>query len=189
MIFVIFVLAGRNPHQRRTGIYTETDSTIRGYLTTMTAIAAVTSLLVSFVLWSFGLKMAWLFALIVFLLSYIPNIGPIIATLLPLPAAITQFQDPWMIVAVVAEPGAIHMIIGNLVAPKLMGRGLELHPVTVLLALAFWGLLWGIVGVVLAVPIVAMLRIILSHFRTTRPLANLLAGQLPGREAAISSER
>jgi AI-2 transport protein TqsA len=63
-----------------------------------------------------------------------------------------------------------------------MGRGLELHPVTVLLALAFWGLLWGIVGMVLAVPIVAMLRIVLSHSSTTRPLANLLAGQLPRRE-------
>jgi predicted PurR-regulated permease PerM len=56
------------------------------------------------------------------------------------------------------------------------------------LALAFWGLLWGIVGVVLAEPMVAMLRIILSHFSTTRPLANLLAGHLPGREASISAE-
>ena len=64
-----------------------------------------------------------------------------------------------------------------------MGRGLELHPVTVLLALAFWGLLWGIVGMVLAMPIVASLRIVLSRFSTTRPLANLLAGHLPGSEA------
>ena len=60
-----------------------------------------------------------------------------------------------MMLAVVAIPGAIHLTMGNLVAPRLMGRGLELHPVTVLLALAFWGLLWGIVGMVLAVPIVA----------------------------------
>ena len=66
-----------------------------------------------------------------------------------------------------------------------MGRGLELHPVTVLLALAFWGLLWGIVGMVLAVPIVAMLRIVLSKFNTTRPLANLLAGHLPGADESI----
>jgi len=188
VLFVVFLLAGRNPHQQRTGIYAEIESTIRGYITTMTAIAAVTSLLVGLVLWAFGLDMAWLFALLVFFLSYVPNIGPIIATLLPVPVAITQFHDPWMILAVVAVPGAIHMTMGNLVAPKLMGRGLELHPVTVLLALAFWGLLWGIVGVVLAVPMGAMLRIVLSHFSTTRPLANLLAGHLPGREASISAE-
>lgn len=182
VFFVVFLLVGRNPHQRRHDIYAEIESTIRGYITTMTALAAITSLLVGLVLWAFGLHLAWLFALLVFALSFIPNVGPIIATLLPLPVAVTQFHDPWMILAVVAVPGAIHMLIGNLIAPKLMGRGLELHPVTVLLALAFWGLLWGIVGMVLAVPIVAMLRIVLSHFGTTRSLANLLAGQLPRTE-------
>jgi AI-2 transport protein TqsA len=180
--FVVFLLLGRNPHQRRTGIYAEIESTIRGYITTMTAIAAVTSLLVGAVLWALGLRMAWLFGLLVFFLTFIPNIGPIIATFLPVPVAVTQFQDPWMILAVIAIPGAIHMGIGNLVAPKLMGRGLELHPVTVLLALAFWGLLWGIVGMLLAVPIVALLRIVLSHFGTTRALAGLLAGRLPGTD-------
>jgi hypothetical protein len=65
-----------------------------------------------------------------------------------------------------------------------MGRGLELHAVTVLLVLAFWGLLWGIIGMVLVVPIVAMLRIGLSRFATTRPLGELLAGRLPGTEPA-----
>jgi len=183
VIFVVFLLIGRNPHQRRTGIYAEIAATIRGYITTMTAIAATTGVLVGLVLWALGLHMAWLFGLLVFLLSFIPNIGSIIATLLPIPVAVTQLQDPWMVLAVVAVPGAIHMTMGNLVAPRLMGRGLELHPVTVLLALAFWGLLWGIVGMVLAVPIVAMLRIVLSRFGTTRPLAELLAGRLPGMAA------
>ena len=188
VFFVVFLLIGRNPHQRRRDIYAEIESTIRGYITTMTAIAAVTALLVGLVLWAFGLHLAWLFALLVFAFTFIPSVGPIIATLLPLPVAVTQFQDPWMILAVVAVPGAIHMTIGNLITPKLMGRGLELHPVTVLLALAFWGLLWGIVGMVLAVPMVAMLRIVLSHFSTTRSLANLLAGHLPGTEASTSAE-
>jgi AI-2 transport protein TqsA len=180
MFFAVFLLIGRNPHERRHDIYAEIDCTIRRYITTMTAIAAVTALLVGFVLWAFGLNLAWLFALLVFALTFIPSVGPIIATLLPIPVAVAQFQDVWMVLAIVAVPGAIHMLIGNMVVPKLMGSGLELHPVTVLLALAFWGLLWGIVGMVLAVPIVAMLRIILSHFSTTRPLANLLAGHLPG---------
>src|SRR4029079_83953 len=132
--------------------------------------------------------MAWQFAFLVFLFTFIPNIGPIIATLLPLPVAVTQFHDPWMILAAVAIPGAIHMSIGNLVTPKLMGRGMELHPVTVLLALAFWGLIWGIVGMVLAMPICATLRIVMSRFNTTRPLANLLAGHLPGAEPALAAD-
>ncbi len=188
VFFVVFLLIGRNPLQQRRDIYAEIESTIRGYITTMTAIAAVTALLVGLVLWAFGLHLAWLFALLVFAFTFIPSVGPIIATLLPVPVAVTQFQDPWMILAIVAVPGAIHMTIGNLITPKLMGRGLELHPVTVLLALAFWGLLWGIVGMVLAVPMVAMLRIVLGHFSTTRSLANLLAGHLPGAEASTSTE-
>jgi AI-2 transport protein TqsA len=182
--FVVFLLAGRDSFRRRTGISADIETTFRGYITTMTALSAVTGLLVGCVLWAFGLRTAWLFGLLVFLFSYIPNIGPIVATVLPLPIAFTQFQSPWMILAIVAVPGAIHLVIGNFVEPKLMGRGMELHPVTVLLALAFWGLIWGIVGMVLAVPIVAMLRIVLSKFNTTRPLADLLAGRLPETSAS-----
>jgi AI-2 transport protein TqsA len=186
VIFVVFLLIGRNTRQPRTGIYAEIASTIRNYITTMTAIAAVTALLVGTVLWALGLQMAWLFALLVFLLNFIPNVGSIVATLLPIPVAVAQFQDPWMVLAVVAIPGAIHLTIGNLIAPRLMGRGVELHPVTVLLALAFWGLLWGIVGMVLAVPIVGVVRIVLSRYGTTRPLAELLSGRLPGTETAAN---
>jgi AI-2 transport protein TqsA len=126
--------------------------------------------------------MAFLFGLLAFLLNFIPNIGSIIAMLLPLPIAVTQFEDPWMILAVVGVPGTVHVTIGNVIEPRLMGRGMELHPVTVLLSLAFWGLLWGVVGMVLAVPIVASLRIVFSRFATTQFLAQLLAGRLPGAD-------
>jgi AI-2 transport protein TqsA len=186
--FVVFLLIGRHEHYRRNDIYSDIEGTIRDYITTATAISAMTSILVGLVLWALGLHMAWLFAFLVFLLCYIPNIGSIIATLLPIPVAVTQFHDPGMIVAAIAIPGAIHLTIGNLVAPKMMGKGLELHPVTVLLALAFWGLLWGIVGMVLAMPIVASLRIVLNRFSTTRPLASLLAGELPRRETPVAAD-
>lgn len=185
VIFVVFLLIGRNPNQQQqSGIYADVTSTIRRYLTTMTAIATATGVLVGLILGMLGLNMAWLFGLLVFLLMFIPNIGSIVATLLPIPVAVTQFQDPWMVLAVIVFPGAVHVAIGNLIAPRLMGSGLELHPVTVLLALAFWGLLWGIAGMVLAVPIVAILRIVLLRFETTRPLAEILSGRLPGTAAA-----
>lgn len=183
VFFVIFLLVGRNPHHKRSGIYAEIEATIRRYISTMTLLAGVTGLLVGLALSAFGVHLAWLFALLVFFLNFIPNVGSIIATLLPVPVAVAQFQEPGMILAVIAVPGVIQSVIGNLIAPRLMGRGLELHPVTVLLSLAFWGLLWGIVGMVLAVPIVAMLRIVLHHFGTTRMLSDLMAGHLPGTAA------
>ena len=183
MIFVVFLLFGRDSHRRRTGITADIERTFREYLVEMTIISTLTATLVGGVLWTLGLPMAWLFAFLVFILTYIPNVGGIIATLLPIPIAFTAFHSPWMIGAVVAIPAAIHMVIGSLVAPRLMAHGLELHPVTVLLSLAFWGLLWGVTGMFLAVPIVAMIRIVLAEFETTRPLAELLSGRLPGRAA------
>ena len=80
-------------------------------------------------------------------------------------------------ILVVVVPGTIHNVIGNIIEPKLMGKGLDLHPVTVMLALSFWGLLWGIVGMFLAAPITAVIRIVLMQFDTFRPIANLLAGE------------
>jgi AI-2 transport protein TqsA len=183
LIFVVFLLVGRNPRLRRGGIYAEIEATIRGYITTKTLISAATGLLVGLILWMLGLRMSMLFGILAFLLNFIPSIGSIIATLLPIPVAVAQFEDPWMILAVVGLPGTVHTIIGTVVEPRLMGRGLELHPVTVLLALAFWGLLWGIMGMVLAVPLAATLRIVLGQFATTRSLSELLAGRLPGGDS------
>jgi AI-2 transport protein TqsA len=185
IFFVVFLLMGRHPRHRRTDIYREIENTIRRYITTITLLGAITAIIVGAILWSLGLRTAWLFAFLVFLLNYIPSIGSIIATLLPLPVAVTQFHEPWRIVAAVAIPGVIQIAVGNVLAPKMMGRDLELHPVTVLLSLAFWGLLWGIAGMVLAVPIAATLRIVLSRFEVTKPLADLLAGHLPGTEPAM----
>jgi AI-2 transport protein TqsA len=187
--FVVFLVAGRNPRLTRSGMYAQIRQTIRSYIVTKTTISAVTGLLVGFILWALGLKMAPLFGLLAFLLNFIPTIGSIVATLLPIPVAITQFSNPWIIVAVVALPGAVHLAVGNVVEPRLMGRGLELHPVTVLLALAFWGMLWGVIGMVLAVPMAAVTRIVLSYFETTRALGDLMAGQIPGTSPLVPMGR
>ncbi len=179
MIFAGFLLVGRTSAKRPSGIYAEIESTIRRYIATKLAISTVTGLLVWGILAMFGLRLAFLFGMLAFLLNFIPSIGSIIATLLPIPVAVAQFQDPWAILAVVALPGAVQMSIGNVIEPKLMGDGVKLHPVTILLSLAFWGLLWGPIGMILAVPITATIRIVMIQFETTKPIGDLLAGHLP----------
>ena len=82
-------------------------------------------------------------------------------------------------VLVILIPGTIQMVLGNVIEPKVMGEGLNLHPVTILLALSFWGLIWGVVGMLLATPMTAVVRIVLMQFETLRPIGNLLAGHLP----------
>ena len=75
-------------------------------------------------------------------------------------------------------PGVIQFVIGNFIQPKLMGEHMQLHPVVILMALIFWGTLWGIVGAFLAVPLTSIIRIACDRHPFTRPVANLMAGRL-----------
>lgn len=177
LIFVIFLLIGRRADTVRTGILREMDEKIRRFLVMKFIVSAVTGTIVGAILALFRLDLALVFGVLAFLLNFIPSIGSIIATLLPIPVALVQYESVWTVVGVVAFPGAVQVIVGNGIEPKVMGEGLDLSPVTVLLALVFWGLLWGVVGMLLATPITAVLRIVLARFQTTRPIAELMAGR------------
>jgi len=177
LIIVIFLLAGRNPRVVRRGVYAVIDSQVRRYIAIMIAVSALNGVLVWVILAMLGLKLASIFGVLAFILNFIPSIGSIIATLLPIPIAAAQFQSVWPVIFVVAVPGVMQTVIGYVLEPKLMGRELNLHPVTVLLTLSFWGLLWGIPGMFLATPLTAIIRIVLMQFETFKPIANLLAGE------------
>ncbi len=187
-IFVVFLLAGRDPKTVvKNATYREIEQKIRSYISTKLVLSLITGTLVGVTLSLFGLELALVFGILTFLLNFIPSIGSIIATLLPIPVAFAQFSDsPWTIAAVILIPGAIQMTIGNGIEPKLMGEGLELHPVTVLLALSFWTLLWGPIGAILAVPITAAIRIVLMRFESGQTAGNLLAGILPGESSTVA---
>ena len=181
-IFVIFLLSGRNPRATRSKLYHDIDQKIRRYIVTKLGVSAFTGLFVWFVLSHLGLELAEVFGILAFLLNFIPSIGSIISTFLPLPIAVAQFQgDVGTIVLVLLIPGVVQLVMGNVVEPKLMGGGLNLHPITILLALSFWGLLWGVIGMFLAAPITAVIRIVLMQFDSLRPLGELLTGKLPGQ--------
>jgi AI-2 transport protein TqsA len=182
LIFGMFLLAGRNPHVVRSGVYADIDQKVRRYIATKAIVSTVTGLLVWATLAWIELELAGVFGILAFLLNFIPSVGSVISTLLPIPVAAAQFPNPWLIAYVTVVPGTIQMLIGNVLEPKFMGEGLNLHPVTILLALSFWGLLWGIAGMFLAVPMTAVVRIILMQFDTLKPLGELLAGVLPGSE-------
>lgn len=179
LIFAMFLLLGRGAQTVRTGVYAEIDAHVRRYISIKVALSVLTGMLVAVILRLLGLELAGVFGLLAFFLNFVPNLGSIAATLLPVPLAVAQYENPWMVVPVIALPGAVQFFIGNVVETKMTGDGLNLHPVAVLLALAFWGLLWGAIGMVLAAPMTAILRIVLLHFETVRPIGELMAGKLP----------
>lgn len=179
LVFTFFLLAGRVPLAGRSTFYAQIDRRIRKYIGIKVALSAVTGVLTWFVLALIGLDLAYIFGLLAFFLNFIPNVGSLLAVALPFPLAVAQFDSVWPIILAVALPSAIQVVIGNGLETKMLGEGLELHPVAVLMALAFWGLLWGVMGMILAAPLTAAIRIVLLNFETVRPLGELLGGRLP----------
>ena len=177
LIYVFFLLLG-TPKYAQTGTMREIDTQIRGYLSLKTVISIGTGAVFGLTLRLFGVPMALSFGVLAFLLNFIPNIGPIVASLLPIPLILL---DPsgniWWMVSVILATSTIQLISGNVVEPKLMGNSSDLHPVSILLGLMFWGMMWGIIGMFLATPITAAMKIVLERFEPTRQIANIMAGR------------
>lgn len=188
MLFVIFLLLGRTRELIKHPVFRQIDRDIRRYLVLKTLISLATGVCFWVILTSFGIELALVFGVLTFVLNFIPSIGSIIATMLPIPIALVQFETLGPVIAVVVLMTMVQMVIGNGIDPLLMGQNLNLSPVTILAALVFWGLIWGVVGMLLAAPLTAILRIVLAQFETTRPMSELLAGRIPQGDDGFTRE-
>ena len=188
MLFVIFLLLGRTRQLIKHPVFRQIDRDIRRYLVLKTLISLATGAIAWVIFTSFGLELALVFAVLTFVLNFIPSIGSIIAVLLPVPIALVQFETLGPVLAMVILMTVVQLVIGNGIDPLLMGQNLNLSPVTILAALVFWGLIWGVVGMLLAAPLTAILRIVLAQFETTRPMSDLLAGRFPQGDDGLTKE-
>jgi len=174
-------------HSRARDLRKQIDHQIQRYLVIKTLISLCVGISVYVVLGPIlGVKMAHIFGVITFFANYIPNVGAMLATCVPVPLVILD-PDQTAISAILAIvlPVSIHAIVGNLIEPKVFGDTMELHPVVVLISLSFWYTVWGIPGAILSVPITAVMRIFLSNI--SHPYASValcvLEGKLPGSRA------
>lgn len=122
-------------------------------------------------------ELASMLAVLTFVLNFIPNIGPFISTLLPMPVLFLQYGFDWHILLTLILLTAIHFVIGNILETKWLGKGMDLDPIVVIASLLFWAIVWGIMGALLAVPLTAIIKMALERNETTKPLADLLAGK------------
>ncbi|MEO1527753.1 MAG: AI-2E family transporter [Planctomycetota bacterium] len=188
LIYVFFLLIGTPTHKTAPAVL-EIVNEVRSYLRLKSVISAVTGLIFGAALWLFGVPAAFAFGVLAFLLNFVPNIGPLFATLLPIPLILLAPDHGigWMIACIVVI-STIQMVSGNFVEPKMMGESSDLHPVTILLALMFWGMMWGLVGMFLATPITSVVKLMLDRVDATRPIANLMAGRWDVSEDDDESE-
>lgn len=149
---------------------------VRTYVAIKVLTSATTGILSFIVLNFVGVDFASFWAVLIFLLNFIPTIGSIIATAFPSVLTLVQFDTLGPFIITISILSAIQFCIGSLIEPKLMGNRLNLSPIVILLSLGLWGSVWGIPGMFLCVPITVIAMIICSYFPTTRPIAVLLSG-------------
>lgn len=156
---------------------------INRYLMVKTGVSILVGVLVYGTMSGFGLKFATMVALLSFILNYIPNLGTLIASALAILAAFIQ-QPGWeVMVAFSGIVATIQFLSGNILEPMLQGRSLALSTFGIVVALSFWGTVWGVLGMFLAVPINVALLVICANIAPLRPVAVLLS-----RDGDLSQE-
>jgi AI-2 transport protein TqsA len=180
LLFLFFLLLGTAQNtEPKGGILGEIERRVRRYIVAKTVFAAAAGSILGGVLAVLGIDLALMFGLFAFLLNFIPNLGSPIAILLPLPVVLVNPESTLSTVMLtIGLPGLADLLISNLIEPKVVGGSLNLHPATVLICLIVWGMMWGIIGMFLAIPLTAVIQILFERFEYTMPIAELLAGQL-----------
>jgi len=151
------------------------DQSIGNYVALKTITSLLTGTLSYFALLFIGIDAPLFWAFLIFVLNFIPTIGSLIATVFPTIFAVLQFGEFTPGFLVLAIIGSIQIVVGNFIEPKLMGNTLNISPLVVFLTLAIWGVMWGVTGMLLSVPITVILIIIMSEFPGTKPIAILLS--------------
>jgi predicted PurR-regulated permease PerM len=162
-------------YEKVNALISKIDHSVQQYVALKTLVSLATGILSYFTLLFIGVDAPAFWAFLIFILNYIPNIGSLIATLFPAIFALFQFGELTQGFLVLFIVGSIQMVIGNFTEPRIMGKSLNISPLVVLLTLAVWGVMWGITGMLLSVPITVILIIILAEFPSTRPVAILLS--------------
>jgi AI-2 transport protein TqsA len=151
------------------------NGAMTSYLRAKVLSSLLTALPVVAILWAFGVSFPGMWGVLAFIGNFIPYVGSLIALVLPVLLALLELEPPWQPLAVLTLLLLVQFVTNNFVEPRLTAHAVDLSPLVVLVALAFWGLCWGAVGMVLAVPLTVMLKIVWENIALTRPLARLMA--------------
>ncbi|MBD3232782.1 MAG: AI-2E family transporter [candidate division Zixibacteria bacterium] len=191
ILLLLFIIPGRrkmgsklerifqNDHRRIKKAQTALDvinTQVQLYLIAKTAVSLATGILATIVLMILGVDFAIMWGFFTFILNFIPTVGSIIATIPPILIAFIQFGFGGELILTVILLTTIQIIMGNMVEPRIMGKQLNLSPLIVILALIFWGWLWGIPGMILAVPLASAFKLVCENINTLKPVAALMEG-------------
>lgn len=163
-------------HKQTLSTLINVQSQIQKYLVTKTVISLCTALVGMILMWFFGVDFVLISGILLFVLNFIPNIGSVIASGVPIVTCLLEggFDFKFVVFSILIV--ATQMLFGNVIEPKIQGQRLNLSPIMVLISLVFWGWVWGIVGMILAVPITSAINIILLQLDDKNLISALISG-------------
>jgi len=157
------------------GIAHDIESQVSRYLFTITAINVCLGLAVGTAVGLLGLRNPVMWGVMVALLNFVPYLGALTGIICMTIGAVLSFDSLGYALIFPAVYLAFGTLEGSFITPWIMGRSLTLNPVIILLSLSFWGWMWGIVGIILAVPILAAFKIFCAHIKPLEPLAEFIS--------------
>lgn len=151
------------------------DIKVQRYIGVKSFVSFLDSFLTFMILSAFSVDFAGFWGVMAFFLHFIPYAGSFVAISMPVLIALIQFGDLGTTFMVLAALSVSHAFLGHILDPYMMGNNLNLSPIFIITNLAIWGMIWGVPGMFLAIPILAIVTITLAQFERTRPLAILVS--------------
>lgn len=172
---------------RVTKIIKKTITEIVRYMSIKFFISLATGLLSFITTVIFGLDFPVMWGILAFIMNFIPTFGSIISVgLTSLFALIQYYPNPFPIIMIILILVSINIVLGNILEPRIEGKNLGISPFVILVSLTFWGWMWGFVGMILAVPLMVMIKIICENVSYLHPVAILLGNKPTDTELELS---
>ncbi len=169
------IFVGTNNEKKVDEMLEKIRTSISSYFGLKTLLSLITGSLSYLALRIIGVDAPEFWAFLIFILNFIPTIGSLIATIFPAIFCLFQFGTFTPSLLVLGIVGTIQVVVGNFLEPKIMGSSMNISPLVTILSLSIWGAIWGIIGMILSVPITVVTIIIFSQFEKTKPVAIMLS--------------
>jgi predicted PurR-regulated permease PerM len=190
LLFLMFMLAGRTALTARITkafdpdradkikyVINSIEDQVQHYLLIKTFVSFLTAVIGGIILVAGRFDFIIFSALLIFVLNFIPNFGSVIATLFPILIGILKFGFDLRVLLVAVGLMVTQFVIGNIFEPMLTGKSLNLSPIVILISLIFWGYVWGIVGMMLAVPLTSAMKIFFENIPGLKPIAEIISAE------------
>ena len=151
------------------------ENGIEGYVWVQTITGLILAGASAILMTVLGMSHVWFWSFLVFLAAYIPIIGGAVGIFFPALFALIELPELWKPAVLLVGLQLVHMLVGNIVTPRLQGERLNIDPIVVVLSLVFWGLLWGVPGAFLSTPMTVLIMAVCAEFPAMRGVAVLLS--------------